>query len=314
MTDTLTTTTQVDPAIDTYYNRVLLKAATANMPHLQWAQHATHDKKRGNTHKWRRYSRLAVATTPLPEGYTPPGQRLSKVDLTATLAWYGDYVHITDVVDMTVEDPVLTVAAEELGYQESLTFDTLMRDILAACASATNASGGSNGETPTEITRGDIDAIVKTLLGGDAKFVTKQVKGESGQGTSPVRAAFMAVCHTDLVDDLEDVAGFKSISEYPNQKDVSDSEWGSIGNIRAHISTNAKKSSDATAIYSIPIIGQDAYGDVALAGSNKNIRKAFGSAGTGDPLDRKASSGWKAAWAARILNDAFMHVLKVTHS
>jgi hypothetical protein len=42
------------------------------------------------------------------------------------------------------------------------------------------------------------------------------------------------------------------------------------------------------------------------------IVKAFGSGGTSDPLNRKATAGWKAVWAARILNDNFMHILETT--
>jgi len=314
MADTLTTTTQVDPAVSVFYDRVLLKAATANLVHLKWAQHARLDKKNGNTYKWRRYANLTAATTPLAEGVNPPGQLLSKSDLTAQVSWYGDFVHITDVIDMTVEDAVLTVAASKLGEQADRTFDTLMRDILVASASSTNASGGSNGNTPTEITRADVDSIVKTMLGNDAKLITSMMMGGSGQGTTPVRAAFRAIVKTILIDDLEDCAGFKPISEYPSQKDVDGmTEWGSVGNVRFHQTSIGHASSDSPVQYKIPIIGQDAYGDVTLEGM-KNIVKGFGSAGTADPLDREASSGWKKVWAARILNDSFVHLLVVTHS
>jgi N4-gp56 family major capsid protein len=313
MADTLTTTSQVDPAVATYYDRVLLMAANPKLQHLKWAQHAYLDKKNGNTYKWRRYSNLSDATTPLTEGVNPPGQRLAKTDILATVSWYGDFVHITDVVDMTVEDPVLTVAAEKLGLQEGKTFDTLMRDILSAAASATNASGGSNGQTPTEITRADIDAVVLTLLGNNAEMMAPSIKASTGVGTSPVRESFWSILHTALIDDLEDCAGFKSVAEYPSQMGIEDGEWGSCGNVRFCISSNAKATSESPVQYHLPVIGKEAYGDVELDNS-KNIVKAFGSGGTEDPLNRKASSGWKCVWVARILNDNFMHVLEVTHS
>lgn len=75
-----------------------------------------------------------------------------------------DFVYVTDWVNMTVEDPVLTVAQEELGDQEGRTRDELVRDILIASLTATHAAGGSNGNTPTEITKADIDDLVKTPL------------------------------------------------------------------------------------------------------------------------------------------------------
>lgn len=325
MADTLTTTAAIDPAVETFYDRVLLRAAFPRLVHLKWAQHASMDKKRGNTYKWRRYSNLSVATTPLTEGADPPGQALSKTDLTAQMSWYGDFVHVTDVVDLTVEDAVLTVAAEKLGLQQGQTFDTLMRDILSACASATNAAGGSNGNTPTEITTADIEGVVQTLLGYNAEMVTEMIKGSSGVGTSPVRPAFWGIINTAIIDDLEDCAGFKATAEYASQGDVDDAEWGTVKNVRFCYSTNAKATAETPVQYHIPIIGKDAYGDVALLGkhnmkngetwfTSENIVKPFGSGGTADPLNRKATSGWKAVWAARILNDQFMHILEVTAS
>lgn len=310
MADNLTTATQVDPAVATYYDRVLLEAAYPQLVHLKFAQNASLDTKSGNTYKWRRYDNLSDATTPLnSDGSDPPGVALSKTDLTATVSWYGNFVKITDEVDLTVEDPVLTVAADKLGKNEGKTFDTLMRDILMACASSTNASGGSNGETPTEVTRSDIDGVVETMLGNDAKFITTMIKGGTGYGTAPVRPAFWGIINSAVVMDLENCVGFKSTSEYASQGDIDEAEWGSIGNTRWLHSTNAYVYDTATDQYWLPIIGQDAYGDVTLMGS-QNIVKGFDQSGS--VLNRYATSGWKKVWAARILNDNYMHLLKTT--
>lgn len=44
----------------------------------------------------------------------------------------------------------------------------LTRDMLAATASFINCTGGVNGDNPTEITRTDVDTIVRTLLNNNA--------------------------------------------------------------------------------------------------------------------------------------------------
>jgi len=196
----LTTTAQIDPAVQVFYDRVLLRAAYPKLVHLKFAQHARLDKKHGNTYKWRRYAHLTDATVPLTEGETPPGQQLSKTDLTVQVSQYGDYVHITDLVDLTVEDPVLTIAADLLGKQMGKTFDSLMRDILAACASQTDAAGGSNGKSPTEITTADIDTVVKTLLNNDADLITEIVKAEKIQ--SLIRNILEIVLRTENLTEL----------------------------------------------------------------------------------------------------------------
>jgi len=329
MADNLTTSSVIDPAVRIFYDRTLLQAATAELVHERWAQKRPIPKKSGDTVKFRRYSNLTVATTPLSEGVTPPGQQLAKTDLTARVSQYGDFVHITDVVDMTIEDPEMTVAAEKLGYQMGQTRDVIIRDILAACASSTNASGGSNGGTPTEITISDIDGVVKSLLGGNAKMMTAAIGASSGTGTSPVRPAFRGVFDSAIVDDLEDVSGFVPTSAYPSNQGLESGEWGVTKNVRWVMTTEGYTTGSPVQYY-LPIIGKEAYGVTDLgeamdlpkymSGESTNkqpaglIVKPFGSGGTSDPLNQRATAGWKMFFVARILNDAFMHILKVTHS
>jgi len=305
MADNLTTTAEVDPAVAVFYDRVLLKRAQPKLIHSLFAQKKTLGSKRGNTVKFRRYAALSIATTPLTEGITPPGQKLSKTDLLATVSQYGDFVHITDLVDLTVEDPVLTVAAEELGIQMGKTIDAIVRDILHSCASLTQCAG-SGGDN--SLTKADIDGVVLTLLKANAEFMTPMMRAASGQGTSPIRQAFWALGDVDVTTNLEAVSGFKSTSQYPAQSGVLDAEWGSTGNVRWLLTTEGW--TDGT-WYDNYIIGRNAYGIVDLsAGNAKNIVKPFGSGGTSDPLNQRATSGWKTMFVARILNDSFMHNLQ----
>lgn len=309
--DNLTTTTQVDPGVATFYDRVLLKRAQPYLVFNKFAQTRDIPAKSGNTVKFRRYSAMTVATTPLTEGITPPGQQLAKTDLTAKVAFYGDFVHITDVVDLTVEDAVLTEAAELQGEQGGQTLDLLMRDVLMACASQTNASGGANGKTPTESSVTDVTAVIKVLRAANARYITDVITASNGVGTSPVAQAFWAMSHSDLDDMWEAVTGWKGTHEYPSQGTVLDAEIGQVKRIRVLSTTQGHKDTTTTPdTYKTVIVGKDAYGATRLSTlTMKNIVKAFGSGGTSDPLDQRATSGWKASFAGRILNDAFMHLL-----
>jgi N4-gp56 family major capsid protein len=308
----ITTTTEVDPAVSTYYDRVLLERALPFLVHDQFAEQRNIPSKSGNTIKFRRYSSLTTATTPLTEGQTPNGQKLAKLDLTATIAYYGDFVTITDVIDLTVEDPVLTVEAELLGEQSGETRDELTKDMLAATASLTNASSGTNGATPTEINKADIQSIVQALLGNKARMIRNVVTAGRGIGTTPVRAAFWGILHSDLITpDLEDVSEFLHTSKYPTQSTILESEWGSTGNVRWVYSTNAEKTSGSPDTYKLPIIGRNGYAITSITGGIlNNIVKNFGSGE--DPLNQRATSGWKFPYVSRILNDSFLHILKVT--
>jgi len=303
----VTTTTEVDPAVATFYDRVLLERATPELIHDRFAQKRPIPSKSGNTIKFRRYSALTLATTPITEGVTPDGHKLAKTDLTAQISQYGDYVTITDVVDLTVEDAVLTEANEILGEQAGQTWDYLTRVVLAAAATQYNCSGGSNGKTPTEISDSDLQNVVQTLLGANAKMISEIIPASTGVGTVPIRPAYFAMAHTDLIPAIESCSSFKSIAEYAAQGPVTEAEWGAVKNVRFLVSTACDKTTGTPSTYKVPVLGKNAYGVTDLAAGNlKSVVKGFGSAGTADPLNQRATAGWKFFHTARILNDSFL--------
>ena len=75
---------------------------------------------------------------------------------------------INEQVTLQNQDPVLNECAARLGVSLRQTEDQLTRDMLASTASFINCTGGVNGDNPTEITRSDVDTVVRTLLGNNA--------------------------------------------------------------------------------------------------------------------------------------------------
>jgi len=191
----------------------------------------------------------------------------------------------------------------------------LTRDVLVAGSTTRNCSGGSNEQTPTELTAGDFGAMTKTLRNNSARFTAPMIKAKTGQGTSPVRAAFWGMAHTYLEDDIEDCTGFRSVSNYPAQQSVMEAEWGNVKNVRlltspiAHPGTSA----DADSTYRIPIVGQHAYGVIKL--QRGDVKWVYHSPEkAGGALEQYWTAGWKTLFTAKILNDNFMGVLYCTHS
>lgn len=103
---------------------------------------------------------------------------------------------------------VLNEAAQRLGVSLRQTEDQLMRDMLASTASFINCVNGSDGDNPTEITRADVDTVVRTLRGNNAYSFLSGVEGENKFGTAPVRDAYFGLGHTDLIGQLDNVNGF----------------------------------------------------------------------------------------------------------
>lgn len=308
-----TTTTQVSAAVSTYYDRLLLQRAKPYLIHTLFAQRRNLPKKSGNTIKFRRYSALSTATTPLSEGITPSGSQLSVTDITAVIVQYGDFVEVTDVVDLTTQDAVITESVEVLGQQMGETIDEVTRDMLSANASSTNCTGGDNGQTPTEITKSDIDGVIKTMMGNNALMISNIIPAGSGFNTVPIAPSYFGLTDTDMTKDLSAVANFVTVEAYAQQAPVMEAEWGQTGRVRWLVSSVGKVTSESPAQYHNFIIGRNAYGATELeGGSARTIIKAFGSGGTSDPLDQRATVSWKTFYVSRILNDNFMHNLEST--
>lgn len=103
---------------------------------------------------------------------------------------------------------VLNEAAQRLGVSLRQTEDQLMRDMLQSTASFINCVGGTDGDNPTEITRSDVDTVVRTLRGNNAYSFLTGIEGENRFGTAPVRDAYFGLGHTDLIGQLDNVSGF----------------------------------------------------------------------------------------------------------
>ncbi len=71
--------------------------------------------------------------------------------------------------------------------------------MLAATAGFINSVGGVNGDNPTEITRSDVDAVVRTLLNNNAYTIMDNIEGEDKFGTAPK----MNGCYKFSLIDLE---------------------------------------------------------------------------------------------------------------
>lgn len=311
-----TTRVQVTAENQSFYDKNLLFRAVPQFIHTKFAQIRDLPRQAGtNTIKFRRYTNLAAAKVALSEGVTPAGKQLSITDVTATVAQYGDFVTITDVLDYESVDPILMETGEILGDQFADTIDQLTCDILNAGTVLARAAARASRIT---IVAGDImtatliDTGILTLKNNNCRMITSMVDASTGVNTSPIGAAYVAINHTNLSPKIKAITGFVKVENYSNKKDVMDGEYGYYNNTRFLESTNAKiftgLGGGGIDVYSLLIFGQHAYGTTRVSGEAvKNIIKALGSAGADDPLDQRATSGWKATFVAKILNDAFMY-------
>jgi N4-gp56 family major capsid protein len=315
-----TTRTQIPAEVNNFYDRTLLERAVALFVHTRWAQIRDIPKNVGTkTIKFRRYGNLTAATTPLQEGVTPTGSQLSVTDITATVAQYGDYVTVSDVLTWESEDAVLMEAAEIMGDQSGDTLDQLTRDILNAGTGAVYSGAGNTATADVAagdvITLANLDSVIATLKANNAKKITRQVNASTGYNTSPIKAAFISIVHPVIAVRIRTLAVAASmwtpVEKYASQSGVMEGEIGSYDDIRFIETNNAKvKTGQGTGnidVYCTLVLAANAYGITRISGEAlKNIIKPLGSGGTADPLDQRATSGWKGTFVAKILNENFL--------
>jgi N4-gp56 family major capsid protein len=223
---------------------------------------------------------------------------------------------VTKVTDCTLQnqDPVLNECAARLGVSLRQTEDQLTRDMLASTASFINCTGGVNGDVPTEITRSDVDTIVRALLNNNAYTIMDNIEGEDKFGTAPVRDAYFALCSTQLTGNLDNVAGFIHKNNYPAPMNALRSEWGSIGNLRFLVSSIGSVSANASSlgadVYNIFCVGMEAYACIEQDGYSASF--IYRPPIYDGPLALNASVGYKFAEVPRITNDLWVLNLRAT--
>jgi len=308
-----TTVTQVSHGVNNFYDRTMLKAARPLLVHTRWAQVKDLPKNNTNVIKFRRYSLLAANTTALSEGVTPSGVQLEVTDVTGTVLQYGDYVTLTDWLQMTTLDPILTETADLLGQQAGNSIDQLTRDVMVAGTTVQYASTASSRATVTSSmknNREEIRQAVRTLQNNDAMKITRMVNPSSGFNTSPLNACFVGIITENTLYDLKNENGWIPVQEYASQSGVMEGEVGAMDDVRFVMTTNAKIFASAGAgsidVHATLILAAEYYGISRISSAAlKNIVKPLGSAGTADPLDQRSTSGWKASHITIRLNENF---------
>ena len=142
----------------------------------------------------------------------------------------------------------------------------------------------------------------------------RMIGGEDKFGTGPVRDAYLALGHTALSKDLNNINGFISKWNYPNDNRVLRSEWGSVNNVRFMLSSVASTSPFASAlgntVYNVFVQGMEALACVEQ--DNYSARFLYRPPVFSDPLFQNVTIGYVFAEVPRILNDLWITNMRCT--
>lgn len=299
------------------------KMLTRGVPYLvleKFGQVYVMPNKSTKVAKFRRYNALALATTPLVEGVTPAGSKVTVTDVTATLEQYGDFVPFSDVIEDTHEDPFLQQVSDVLGEQAAQTMETIRWNIIKAGTNVFYANGSQRTDVNTPITLALQRKCTRALKRQNAAYITSVVASTPQFRTEPVEAAYIGLVHPDVENDIRNISGFIPTKQYGSTTPWSN-EIGAVEDVRYLRSTiftafadggGAKGAMISTTgtnadVYPVLYVSKDAYGLVPLKGKDSmSIMVVNPKPAPGDPLGQRGTAGWKTMHTAVILNDLWL--------
>ena len=299
MNTNVTTSAGLSDEMKTYYSDYLIDNAMPKLVHDQFGQKHPIPKNGGKTIEFRKYSPLPKLTTPLEEGVTPDGQSLTMSVVEATVAQYGGYITLSDMLLLTAIDNNLVQATKLLGAQAGATLDTITREVMNGGTNVIYAGGKE--------ARQDLDST-SLLMVDDVKKAVRLLKNQNAE---KINGSWAGIIHPDISYDLTNDPAWKDVKTYSDPSDIYEGEIGKLYGVRFVETTEAKiwakAGADSRAVYSTLILGDNAYGVTEITGGGlQHIVKQLGSAGTADALDQRATAGWKATKVAERLVENYM--------
>ncbi len=298
------TTDDLPAEVKTYYSDYLIDNAKPNLVHNQFAQKNSIPKNGGKTVSFRRFMPFSRATTYLTEGTTPANGTLSVTEVTATLREYGYYIALSDTLILTSIDNTVLETTKLLGNQAGLSLDSITRDVLNGGTNVMYSGGVSSRSSLDQNCKISVDDVFKA-----ARFL-------KSQNAPKIDGSYVAIVHPDVAYDLMRDPEWVEVAKYNGSVKLFEGEIGKIGGVRFVETSEAKTITESSrTIYNTMVIGANAYGVTELEGGGlTTIIKQLGSSGTADPLNQRATIGWKAHHAAERLVENYMIRIESTSS
>jgi|APGre2960657373_1045057.scaffolds.fasta_scaffold00721_5 N4-gp56 family major capsid protein len=259
----------------------------------------------------------------LAEGVTPNSNTISFQDVSVQLQQYGILFKYSSKVEQLYEDDIPGEMVKLTGETLAEVMEMVRYGVLKAGSTVIYANGSSRSAVNTAISLNSIRKSARTLESNRSRRVTSRLAPGVNFGTRAVQPAYVVFVHTDAVSDIRNLPGFTRVEEYGSFKPIHDREIGACEDFRfisspllrsfagaGSATLNGMLSVGAAAVdvYPFIIIGEDAWGQVALKGMSaiKPVVLKASQTNHANPLGQFGYVGASTWFATVRLNDAFM--------
>lgn len=260
----------------------------------------------------------------LAEGVTPNSNTISFQDVSVQLQQYGVLFKYSSKTEQLYEDDIPGEMVKLTGETLAEVMELVRYGVLKAGSTVIYANGSSRSAVNTAISLNAIRKAARTLESNRCRRVTSRLAPGVNFGTRAVQPAYVVFCHTDAVSDVRNLPGFTRVEEYGSFKPIHDREIGACEDFRfisspllksflaagASVGSSGMLSIGASNVdvYPFIVIGEDAWGQVALKGMSaiKPVVLKASQTNHANPLGQFGYVGASTWFATVRLNDAWM--------
>jgi N4-gp56 family major capsid protein len=260
----------------------------------------------------------------LAEGVTPNSNTITFQDVSVQLQQYGVLFKYSSKTEQLYEDDIPGEMVKLTGETLAEVMELVRYGVLKAGSTVIYANGSSRSSINTAISLNAIRKAARTLESNRCRRVTSRLAPGVNFGTRAVQPAYVVFCHTDAVSDIRNLPGFTRVEEYGSFKPIHDREVGACEDFRfisspllksflaagASIGSSGMLSVGAANVdvYPFIVIGEDAWGQVALKGMSaiKPVVLKASQTNHANPLGQFGYVGASTWFATVRLNDAWM--------
>lgn len=303
------TTTGLSEHMSTFYDKVFLERAKLVLRYDIGADIKKLARNMGKTVFWNRMTPLAVATTPLTEATNPSSVDMTSTIVSAVVQEFGNFTNVGSLYSMTSIDDGLKEHVSVHGQNAGETIDTLIKNELA---------GGGTVQIVNSVAALTDVAATDTLDGAEVRKVVRNLF--LGKATRFEDGLYRSIIPTSVVHDLRGDTEWLDAYRYTDASNIRDGDVGTLHGVRFIETNNEELVADAGSgtvdIYTTFFFGMHAYGILDLAGQvgPRIIVKNPDSGDTSNPLNMFSTVGWKAFYATKVLNSAWLYEVKSASS